>query len=285
MKPLVIIFLSLSFSACSLKTIALRSTVSLLENGTNSFYEESDLLFAEQSLVSQLKLAEILLQNDPFQPQLVLQAAQGFGAYSFLFLEEREPERARIFYDRGAKIGLRLLEKKSGAKFLRMEPNHLERVLSQFKKQDVPLLFWTAYCWGGLIQVSREQPELLAQLPAVLRIMQRVQELDPNYFYGGPSLFLGSYYGAMPAAFGGDSQKSKTHFEKAVSISQRRFLMGLVLYAQYVGIPAQRKDLFKSLLAEVVSFNLENFPEQRLSNTVAQERAKRLLENADEFFE
>ena len=270
MKKISFIFLSFIFlTGCSVKKIALRSIADILQNGASAFYEESDPKLAKSALESQLKLLEVFIVNDPKNPVLILQTVQGFGAYSFLFLEEEDPARAKIFYERGLKYGLSLL-------------GELENHSYTFK--EVPLVFWTAYCWAGLANLSRDNPQRIADLPKIEKMMGAVTRLSPGYFYGGADLFFGSLYGSRPKILGGDLEKAKVHFEKALSAVQRRFLIAQVLYAQYVAIPAQDKELFKKVLSEVQEFPIENFPEQRLSNQVAKERAQKMLDKINDYF-
>ncbi len=270
MKKFNFIFLSFLFlMGCSVKKIALRSVAEMLQNGSSAFYEESDPKIARTALESQLKLLEVLLKNDPKNLTLLLQATQGFGAYSFLFLEEEEPARAKIFYERGLKYGNSYLEPKMNR---------------GFTVKDVPILFWTAYCWAGLSNLSRDNPQAIADLPKIEKMMREVDSLSPSYFYGGPDLFFGGVYGSKPKILGGDLEKAKLHFEKAFTVSQRSFLMAQILFVQYVAIPSQDRDLFKKIITEVLEFPLENFPEQRLSNQIAKERAQKLLSRIDEYF-
>lgn len=270
---------------CSFKSIALRTTVDLLAKGTETFYEESDLQLAEESLASQLKLLEILIKNDPLNPELLLFATQGFGAYTFLFLEEKEPERAKSFYERGRTFGLKILQKKSALDFLNeADLNLFEKGLNKLTRKEVSILFWTAYCWGGLSNLSRDNSQTLAELPKVERMMLRVNELLPGYFYSSADIFLGSYYGSKPKIFGGDLEKSKFYFDRALKVSDGQFLMALVFYAQTYAVQSQDREFFKTLLEQVLIFPNEHFPEQRLSNEIAKKRAKKLLEGIDEHF-
>lgn len=109
--------------------------------------------------------------------------------------------------------------------------------------------------------------------------MQRVLELDEYYFNGGPHLFMGFAYGSRPPMFGGNPAKSKEHFEKALAAYKRRFLLGLVLYAQSYAVQNQDKPLFESLLNEVLTTSADVFPEQRLANELAKLKAKWMLDN------
>lgn len=285
MKTFFVVLVAGGFLGCSFKSIALRSTVELIAKGTEVFYEESDFELAEESLASQLKLLEILLKNDPMNSDLLLFATQGFGAYSFLFLEEKDRERAKSFYERGRNFGIKVLEKRCSLDLLK-EPDleKFEKGLQKLSRKEVPILFWTTYCWGGLCNLSRDDPEAIADIPKVERMMLRINDLLPGYFYSGADIFLGSYYGSKPKMFGGDLEKSKFYFDRALKVSDGKFLMGLVLYAQHYAVPAGEKESFKALLEKVLLFPLEDFPEQRLSNEVAKRRAKKLLENIDEHF-
>ncbi len=60
--------------------------------------------------------------------------------------------------------------------------------------------------------------------------------------------------------------------------------MTSLLYAQTYAVAKQDRELYKNLLEEIIHFPLERFPEQILSNTIAKERAEKLLENIDEHF-
>ncbi len=261
----------LFFQGCSLKSVALKSTTGLLDKGIEAFYEEPDPQFARESMSAQLKFLEILLKNDPENKKLLLYLSQGFGGYAFLFLEDQDPERAKIFYQRGRDYGLKLLGKKVDD-------------LKVAAPADVPALFWTAYCWGGWANLSRTDPQALADLPKVEAMMLKVSELSPDYFYRGADLFLGSYYGSKPKMFGGNLEKSKAYFERALAATKGKFMMAEVLYARYYAVPSQDKESFKVFLKRVEAADPGTLPAQRLSNAVAREKAKKLLEKIDELF-
>jgi hypothetical protein len=285
MRTWLPLLLAALLSGCSVRTIALRQTVGLLDKGTLAVYQESDVQFARDAMPGQLKLIESLLQNETGNPDLLTLCAQGFGGYAFLFLEDENPGRAKAFYLRGRNYGLSRLNAIAGAELLdETDITRFEVLLSKMSRKDAPALFWTAYCWGRLAYLDLQNPQTLADLPKIELLMRRANQLSPGFFYGGADLFLGAYYGSRPKMFGGDLKKSREFFEQALDHSRRRFLMGQVLYALHYAVPAQDRELFRDLLKEVLDFPAENFPEQRLSNEVAKQRAKKLLENINEYF-
>ncbi len=274
----------LLLSACSPKTAALRAVVPLLDRGSTAFDAEPDPQLAREALPAQLKLLESLLESEPGNPRLRRLAAQGFGGYAFLFLEDSDPGRARQMYRRGLEHGLALLGRRQALRKLReAELSALESALRGLRPNDAPDLFWTAYNWGGWINLAKDSPEAVAELPKAVALMRRVQELSPGYYFGGPDLFLGAYYASRPRLLGGDLGKAKAHFDSAVAATGGRFLMAKLLYARYYAVAAQDSELFKRLNAEVEE-TPGVMPEARLADAVAKMKAKKLMEQIDELF-
>ncbi len=88
---LLLITMAVVVSACSpiLKQMTVSSATEIFQDGQVTFYREGDLRLAEQALASNLKLLEVLLQTSPDNQELLLLASQGFGAYTFAFVEDK----------------------------------------------------------------------------------------------------------------------------------------------------------------------------------------------------
>ncbi len=254
----------------------------MLDKGALAFYEEPDPILARDAFPAQLKMLEGILQNDPANARLKLMLAEGFGGYAFLFLEENEPERAKGAYLRGRDYALSTLRAPlNGLASLTLED--AGKAIEQAGASDLAGLFWAGYGWGGWINLSKDTPEAVADLPKVVAIMERVNKLFPGYYFGGAELFLGSYDAARPRMLGGDPAKAKVRFEQAVDSTGGRFLTAKLLYAQYYAVATQDEELFKKLLGEVVE-SKDELPKARLANAVAKQKAKRLLEKTHDLF-
>lgn len=272
-------------SGCSVKGLALRSAGELLQTGTGTFREEPDPQLAKDALGSNLKLVEGLLRSRPGDPRLRLVAAEGFGAYAFLFFEDSEPERAKGFYWRGRDHALAALDGRPGLRGLAaLKPDELEKALARADKRDAPALYWAAFCWGGAINLSRDSPDALAELPKAMAIMERVYALDKTFNFAGADLFFAAYYASRPKMLGGDPEKARTHFTWARRIDDGRYLMTDYLEAKTLSVLEQDQDRFEKLLREVAAAPAGRLPGARLADEVAKLKAAALLKRTDELF-
>ena len=113
--------------------------------------------------------------------------------------------------------------------------------------------------------------------------MQRVLELDPEYYYGGAHVFMGVYYGSRPPMLGGDFVKSAQHFDQAALRSQNRWLLTEVLRAQFLLQQMGDRAGFHERLSAVIA--TENSPpDMSLANAVARDKARKLLSREEDLF-
>lgn len=283
---LVLAALALLFSGCaSVDRFAVRRTAAMLERGRKAALEEPDYQLGRDAVASQLKLIEAMLVSEPESVPLRRLVAEGFGGYAFLFVEDTEPSRAKGLYIRGRDHALASLALKSV--FIGLKDKHaddVEKALKWAKKEDVPDLYWAAFGWAGMINLSKDDASALADLPKVVLLMKRVYELDPSFQFGGPDLFFGVYYASRPPMFGGDYAKAKIHFEWAHKITRGQYLMTHVLNARWYAVAVQDRELYKQLLTKVVEEPAGVLPEARLTDEAAKKKAAALLEKIDDFF-
>lgn len=267
------------------QTIAIRTVGGILDYGMESFYEEPDLQLAREALGSNLKLIEALVKGDPENEQLLLMASQGFSAYALAFVEDDSAERAARLYVRGRDYALRILTaEEEFAKGLSSDVSAFRRSLEAFGDDDVPAVFWAAFGWGSAINLSRTDPAAIADLPRVNAMMEFVVAHDRTYYYGGALVYLATMNAVTPVMLGGNPDRAKILFDEAAALTQEKFLMTLVYYAQSYAMQTLDQDLFNELLDKVDRTALDVLPEARLPNVVAKEKARRLRVQAQDYF-
>jgi hypothetical protein len=282
---LSLLLLTVLLSSCSLNKLVIRQSSRLLDYGALALYEETDLRLAEQALASNIILLEGMVKGDPENPKLVLLTTQALAGYALGFAEDSSPERARVFYLRARDLGLTILKQNQRfAKALNGPVEELQKAVQNFKKKDIPLLFWTGFSWAGWINLSLNDPQAFGDLPKIQIIMQRVLDLDQTYFHGATLLFFGSIWGVKPKMFGGDPEKAREFFEKNLQITRGTFLLSYIYYVKYYAIKTLNEELFDQLIDKVLTTPVDVLPEYRLLNVIAKEKAQGLLNKKADLF-
>ena len=282
--PIALLLTSVFLAGC-FQTIAIQTMAGIMDYGFEAFNEESDTELAKEGLGSNLKLIEALIKGDPENEKLLLYASQGYNAYALAFVEDDSVERARPLYLRGRDFALRILTQKSSFKSgMNGNLEAFEKAVGSLTKEDVPAAFWTAFGWGSYINISRTDPEAIADLPKAEALMDFVRRTDSTYYFGGAHLFLGTIEGTMPAVLGGRPEKAKQYFETSLSIGGGKFLMTYVYFAKTYAVQVQDQQLFESLLTKVIDAPADILPSAKFPNAVAKQKARRLLARANELF-
>ncbi len=277
-------FLALLSGGC-FQQIAINSLGDIIDTGFDVLNREQDLTIAEQSIASNLKLLETVIERDPDNTHYLLLASIGYSSYALGFAEDDNPDRARLFYNRGKEYGLRILtHNESFKRALAKSPDAVSEALNTFGKEDVPAVFWTAVGWGSAINLSLSDPSALADLPIVERMMRFVLERDSAYFHASAHSFLGVLYGGRPKILGGNPDSARDHFDRCLHINGGTFLMSYILFARSYAVQTQDRALFEQLLTTVDTTSIDILPDARLSNAVAKKKARILRSRIDELF-
>ncbi|MFQ5672796.1 MAG: TRAP transporter TatT component family protein [Nitrospinales bacterium] len=271
------------FHGCTVRELAVKFTLPLVEDQQASLLEEEDPVLAEHAIPAQLKMLEGFLKADGANVRLLDRLAEGFCGYAFSFVEDKDKARASALYLRGRRYARLALEKDMGG-VTGLDGNLEETENVLHRATALPSLFWLGQCWGGWVMLNLDDVAALADVSKVEKIMQRVLELDPSYHYAGPHMFLGSFYGGRTRLLGGNPEKARRHFEQSLALTENRFLLNQVMYARTYAVQTQDRQLFETLLKGVLSAPAGILPGQRLANQVAKVKAKKLLESADELF-
>ena len=96
-------------------------------------------------------------------------------------------------------------------------------------------------------------------------------------------LFYGIYYTVLPLGGGRDLDKARRHFERSMKIAGPDYLLNRVTFAEFYARYAFDPELFEQTLRNVLAAD-PKVPEYTLMNSVAQRRARVLLDQMDDLF-
>jgi TRAP transporter T-component len=256
----------------------------MLDPLTVSMQKQTDLELLQEGAPSLLLLLDGLIAGDPQNEKLLMTGTRLYGAYVNILYEDGQTERAANMSIKARDYGIGLLNQLPGLESLKdMSLTEINEALQQIKPKQVGCLFWGAYGWATWIQLQEGAPAAMADLPIVENIMLRVIELDESYYYGGAHIFLGAYYGSRPQIYGGKPEASRKHFERALEINQRQFLLTQVAYAKTYARMMFDRELYLKLLNEVLERPLTD-TDMASSNKLAKVTAEKLIQQVDEFF-
>jgi hypothetical protein len=148
---------------------------------------------------------------------------------------------------------------------------------------DTEGMYVLATSWAGYLQANAEDWGAIADLPKVQALLERVVALDERHDGGQPWAYLGVLNSLRPEAIGGKPEQGRQAFEKAIALSGGRNLYAKTLYAEFYARLVFDQALHDRLLNEVLAAD----PKQSgytLTNTLAQDRARKLLESGKDYF-
>jgi tetratricopeptide (TPR) repeat protein len=291
----VLFGLALTATACSPKKMGISRMADALSSTATAFSRDNDPEFVRLAAPSTLKMVEMLLDDQPSHPGLLMTACSGFTQYAYAFLQvEAElsdaPDgaaaqalraRGRAMYSRARDYCGRALEVRHvGARqALTRDP---KPVLASATRGDVPALYWTAVSWGGELSLADNQLMRLGEIVAVRALLTRALELDESWQDGAIDEALIALDG-LPRALGGNPERARSHFERAVALAKGKSAFAYVALAASVAQPEKNRAEFERLLHAALDITDEP-ASLRLANLIAQRRAKFLLSRSDKLF-
>ena len=301
-RAFVVVLTLVAASACSPATMGINRMADALSATTSAFGRDDDPEFVRVGAPSTLKMVEMMLDDQPAHPGLLLTACRGYTQYAYAFLHVeselaaptnasaaadlkqragRMYERARAYCLRALQLGLRRPGAADGLReALANEP---KSTLAAATRADVAGLYWTAAAWGGSISVADSPLLRLGELAAVRALLARAVELDEAWEAGTIHETLIAIE-AVPAWLGGSAERARKHFTRAVELSEGQSAFAYVTLATSVALPAKNRAEFERLLKQALAIDVNKRPAIRLANLIAQKRARFLLSRAASLF-
>lgn len=230
-------------------------------------------------------MLEGLLEGDPENEELLLAAARMYGAYATLFVEDRE--RARSMAEKAHGYASRALcqRRPDTCAADDLPFDEFTALVDTMDQQDLSALYVYAVTWVGRVQTSGPGDyNALANLPRIATMMERVLVLDEGYDYGQAHVYLGAMDCRLSASLGGHPEQGRLHFERAIALSNGRNLRAQVELARRCARLTFDRELHDRLLNEVLAADPDE-PGLTLSNVLAQQEARILLDTSTDYFE
>lgn len=270
------------FSCSTLERQGVKATGPFLVDTVDKLMQTSSAKLTKEGLPGMLLLVDALAQFAPKDTRLLTLCAQAYTSYA-LFVEDSNPAFAEELYRIGRDRGLQALENSKPFKKAK-GANRILEATPHVGPEYLATLTWTGVAWGQLLNLKKADSVSLMDMPYVMALIQRSQQIDDRYFYGLSHLFYAALYSSLPELLGGGPKKAIKEFRAARDVTSGKFLLVDVFYARYYLTLFKKEDAFEGVLRRVLGTDPNILPEARLVNDLAKQKAKWMLAHQKEYF-
>jgi hypothetical protein len=272
------LFLSTLFIGCGKKPGSYSVNSTKEAASASDALTKADALWAQRGdkdkLAETLSLYEQALSTDTSNKHILGRLIRGW--YFMGDAHESDKTAKMTAWDKAVSFGNVCLEQNSNYKSTLEQTNNKGEAVKAIQDiADVPCMYWYASSLGkwaklnGILQSLKHKPTFVG-------FMQRVEELQPDYFYGAPYRYWGAYFSVLPSFAGRDLNASKENFDKSLSIAPE-YLGTYLLLADNWARNSQNVEEFDQAVQYVMASDPSVLPEDLLPENNAELKKAELL--------
>ena len=302
---ILFLLVSLVFSSCSMKKMAVKAVSNALSGSGDSsamfpLTGETDLVLMNDFFPTALKMYEIILSQDPEHAGMNEMTGMLYVMYANAFVQSpaellplekfteqnQEYIRAKYHYLKGFKFvlhGLDVLYPGFEESFYSEDASAFLSILSSVKKDNVSALYWCASGLLGAFSLEPLDTTVIKCVPNAVSMLEYGTKLDDGYGDGSIWSVLCAFYASAPVSMGGGTDKALAAYDKAAKYADGKSASLYNTYAVSFCIPNQDGDGFDKALNSSLSINPDDEPNSRLMTVLAQRKSKWLLEHKDDY--
>jgi hypothetical protein len=233
-----------------------------------------------------LLLLDSLLEGNPDDPALNAAAATLYASYGAVFAEDNG--RARRLTERATRYSSIAICSSfaPSCNWKGMQFDAFVGTLHGLREKHADVVLAHGIASLAYIRAHSDDYRALAALPNMEALLIRYLELsghEDDASNGAVYMYLGVLATLRPPALGGEMEKGRAYFERAIALTDGKDLSAKVEFARGYARTLYERELHDELLNEVVSAD-PVVPELTLTNVLAQRDAVDLLASADDYF-
>ena len=278
-----------SLSGCAVRPFILSNVADALVAQGQDF--EDDIYLARDASAFYLKLSESVLRETPGNLKLAESVAAGFTQYAYAFVSfeadkiqskdakaaQQMKERAARLYARAHKHAMLALETSTPG-FTKALTQAESGATLRLTDAQVGVAYWAAAAWGGMMSLSKDDPDQVADLPLAMKLAKLAWETKPDHGRGSLSSLMGTFEASSP---GGSLALAEKYFDQAIAQGQGQSAGPWVAKAESIAMAKNDPKSFERWLKEAIRISDAH---RNLENEVMRARAVWLLETMDDLF-
>lgn len=242
---------------------AVSVTAGIAQKGQGEIKKLSTWTDISTGLPAQIVFAETMLASSPEDLGLLGQLIQGNTAAGFLisetqYLEATSEKDQKNTLSEAKKYYVKTLE--HFASYLKVKGSSFDELLSgsgnaelirktlsnKFSNSDYPTIFYAAQAWASLINLSRQDINLVSNLHVPKTMIDFVCEKNPQFEEGLCQIFQALYEWGRPKMLGGD-HKLAFNIYQTLEKTYPSNLLYPVLAAQFALLPNGKSEDWDAL--------------------------------------
>lgn len=259
---LILIFLS---SCSGLQKWAVRRSSPVFHQAGEQLTREDSWEFFKNSAPGNLKFLELVYLTDPDNMALLPAVIKAHAGYAYavpetlafrddlMGVESLHKNEAIHHYTRALDYGVHYLGKRDITRHDLLslpEEKLLEKLEDETDEDDLVAMVYMAQAWGSLINLQKDNVALVSHIPRVKIIFDHVCKVKPDIENGICDIFLAQYEASRPRMVGGNPEKAKELYLKAMKKYPEHLLIP-VNFIQYSLLPAMDAEKYEEVASNL----------------------------------
>ncbi len=243
-----------------------------------------DVETVRAGLPAYLLLIDGFIHTNPGSGGMLLAGARLYSAYAGGFVGDAE--RARRLADLGldyARRGVCVDHKAFCSALNGNDFAAFERELGKLPEEHLSDLYVLASSYAAWVRADPGDYARIAELPRIEALLRRVTEIKRDHDHGNALAYLGVMNCLRPESLGGRPQLGQTLLTEAFQVSGDKNYMAKVLEAEFCARLLFDQERHDQLLNDVLAADPIT-DDLTLSNVIAQDRARQLIESGKDYF-
>ncbi len=253
------------------------------ETITGSVLNQDDPEIAKAALPTFMVMIDGVIQDNPDDPDVLAAGATLYASYGAVFADDEQ--RASRLTSRALRYAQTAMCESYAPACGWPDANYDEFVatLDGIGPRKADVLYTYGFASLAYLRAHSSDWNSLAELPEVEALFNHYLNISGDEVNGAVYTYMGILLTLRPPALGGEPERAREYFEKAIATTGGRDLAAKVEYARGYAKLLYERELHDRLLNEVMAADPyhDGFT---LGNVLAKEEAAVLLAEADDYF-
>jgi len=282
MKNVLLIGIAaLGLSGCA--SIMSSAASGLTDSISDSVLNQDDPETAKAALPTFMVLIDGMIRDNPKDPDLLISGATLYASFGAIFADDEV--RASRLTTRARNYAQTAMCETYAPSCDWPDATYDEFVatLDGIGTKQSEYLYTYGFTSLAFLRAHSSDWNSLAELPQVEALFNRYLDISDDEVNSAVYTYMGILLTLRPPALGGEPERAREYFEKAIVLTDGKDLGAKVEFAKGYAKLLYERELHDRLLNEVMAAD----PHQdgyTLSNVLAQEQAEILLAEADDYF-